>query len=103
MIRNPSTQAKPFLTITKAAKMASAGATVVVEAGKYNQHVQLSVSGASGAPKDPLFVNPVSDFHLQAGSPCIDQGLSLPQVTHDYDGISRPQGKGYDMGAYEKH
>jgi len=51
--------------------------------------------------KNPLFVNPVSNFHFQAGSPCIDQGLTLPQVTHDFDGAPRPQGKGYDMGAYE--
>ena len=36
---------------------------------------------------------------------CIDQGLSASGygVTTDYDGRSRPQGLGYDMGAYESY
>jgi len=51
---------------------------------------------------DPLFVNPNGlDFHLNSGSPAIDTGLSLPQVLNDFDGISRPQGSGYDIGAFE--
>lgn len=50
---------------------------------------------------DPLFVNPENDFHLLAASPCIDKGLSLANVSIDFDGILRPQGGGYDMGAYE--
>jgi hypothetical protein len=50
---------------------------------------------------DPLFVKPENDFHLQVGSPCIDKGLSLANVPKDFDGTSRPQGQGYDMGAYE--
>lgn len=48
-----------------------------------------------------LFVNPEGDFHLQVGSPCIDKGLSLTNVPKDFDGTPRPQGQGYDMGAYE--
>jgi hypothetical protein len=51
---------------------------------------------------DPLFVNPSNgDYHLQAQSLAIDSGTSLPQVTTDLDGNSRPQGVAYDMGAYE--
>jgi hypothetical protein len=51
---------------------------------------------------DPLFVNPNGlDFHLNSGSPAIDTGLSLPQVLNDFDGVSRPQGSGYDIGAFE--
>jgi hypothetical protein len=30
--------------------------------------------GTGNLSQNPLFVNPVSDFHLQAGSPCIDTG-----------------------------
>ena len=50
---------------------------------------------------NPLFVNEASgDYHLQDGSPCIDKGTDLgPSM--DFDGIPRPQGAGYDMGAYE--
>jgi len=52
--------------------------------------------------KDPLWVDPLNkDFHLQAGSPCIDTGTSVGAPTYDIEGTIRPQGSGYDMGAYE--
>jgi hypothetical protein len=51
---------------------------------------------------DPLFVNPsAADFHLQIGSPAIDAGSSLNAPNSDFDGAPRPQGAGYDLGAYE--
>ena len=50
-----------------------------------------------------IFVNPsAKDFHLKAGSPAIDRGINLSSYfTTDKDGISRPQGAGWDIGAYE--
>jgi hypothetical protein len=51
---------------------------------------------------DPLFVNWWSDWHLQTGSPAINAGLTLSTVTSDFDGVSRPQGGAYDIGAYER-
>jgi parallel beta-helix repeat protein len=51
---------------------------------------------------DPLFVNPASDdFHLRGGSPAIDAGIALAEVINDFDGNTRPQGAGYDIGAFE--
>lgn len=51
---------------------------------------------------DPQFVDAsVYDFHLQSTSPAIDAGITLSQVPDDFDGVSRPQGTGYDVGAYE--
>jgi hypothetical protein len=50
----------------------------------------------------PLFVNNASDWHLQSGSPAIDAGVTLSIVPDDYDGVTRPQGAAYDMGAYER-
>ena len=51
---------------------------------------------------DPMFVDAQAhDFHLLAGSPAIDSGVAVPEVTTDLDGVSRPQGSGYDVGAYE--
>lgn len=41
------------------------------------------------------------DYHLATGSPAIDQGSNLATVTTDRDGVARPQGPGYDVGAYE--
>lgn len=51
--------------------------------------------------EDPLFVNySINDFRLQVNSPCIDKGADVG-VTHDFNGNIRPQGAGYDIGAFE--
>jgi uncharacterized protein YjdB len=80
---------------------------------------QLLLSGADGSPvttlppgmtesnnryaTDPMLVNPGTfDFHLRLGSPAIDWGMSLTDVPHDIDWRARPQGGGYDAGAYER-
>jgi len=50
----------------------------------------------------PLFINPAAkDYHLQAISPAKDAGISVKEITNDYDGTTRPQGKGLDIGAFE--
>ncbi|MFC1888963.1 choice-of-anchor Q domain-containing protein, partial [Thermodesulfobacteriota bacterium] len=51
--------------------------------------------------QDPLFLGG-GDYHLLAGSPCIDAGADAG-VYDDLDGLARPQGAGFDMGAYEYH
>lgn len=61
---------------------------------------------------DPLMVNFQAngggDYHLQASSPAIDAGTTAcaPNTpvcvpATDFDGVSRPQGSAYDIGAYE--
>ena len=51
---------------------------------------------------DPHLVNPSSfDFHLQSGSPAINVGMPLSQVTMDHSGVSRPQEGHADLGAFE--
>jgi hypothetical protein len=42
------------------------------------------------------------DFRLRYDSPAIDAGLQLNEVREDADGIKRPRGAGYDLGAYER-
>ncbi len=50
-----------------------------------------------------IFVDPKKfDLHLLEGSPAIDKGRSESAPPKDYDGKSRPRGKGYDIGAYER-
>ncbi|RLG43212.1 MAG: hypothetical protein DRN81_06955, partial [Thermoproteota archaeon] len=52
----------------------------------------------------PLFVNaPAGDFHLQAGSPCIDKVPSGYMLDSDYEGRGRPFGEKADIGASEFH
>jgi signal peptidase I len=52
---------------------------------------------------NPLLVNPPSSFRLQPGSPARDTGEALTSVLFDFDASSRPQGTGYDRGAFEYH
>jgi hypothetical protein len=57
-----------------------------------------------GSSYNPLFVNPsAGDFHLQPSSPAIDAGTMIALVATDRDGIPRPHGAAYDIGAYEYH
>jgi hypothetical protein len=50
---------------------------------------------------DPQFVGG-TNFRLRSDSPAIDAGIRVAEVTHDADGVHRPQGRGYDVGAYER-
>jgi len=61
--------------------------------------VQGGWPGTGNIDVDPLFVGG-GDYHLMAGSPCIDTGTNAGIFT-DMDGDVRPQGTGFDMGADE--
>jgi hypothetical protein len=51
---------------------------------------------------DPLFVANYTNLQLKPNSPIIDAGYDLGNsVTDDFDGNSRPQGTGFDIGAFE--
>jgi hypothetical protein len=54
------------------------------------------------ASQASVFRNVVaSDYHLSATSPAIDNGMPVTDVTTDIEGNPRPQGSGWDIGAYE--
>ena len=61
----------------------------------------LSLSAAAAAP----FVS-ASDFHLKAGAPAVDVGVSrangVTAPMRDAEGASRPIGAAVDLGAYER-
>jgi len=61
-----------------------------------------SGNDAHGLFADPIFVNAVSpDLQLQAASPAIDAADASLAPDADFLDVSRPQGSGDDIGAYE--
>ena len=61
------------------------------------------VRGTDFIEGDPLFFNATGfDFHLLTGSPAIDSGSAVEAPAVDFDGAPRPNGSGFDIGAYEK-
>jgi parallel beta helix pectate lyase-like protein/pectate lyase-like protein len=77
---------------------------------RYNMVSSASIQ--AGAPNGVIFehnwegVDPgfsaTGNYRLGPDSPAIDAGLPLAGVTSDADGVRRPRGKGYDLGAYER-
>lgn len=68
----------------------------------YNVFHNSTAVGSHDITSDPLFVDPTnSDFHISVSSPAKNAGVTLADVTTDILGVSRPQGVGYDIGAYE--
>ncbi|MBN1364928.1 MAG: right-handed parallel beta-helix repeat-containing protein [Syntrophaceae bacterium] len=62
------------------------------------------LSDSSPVIGDPHFVKPAEEnFHLLPRSAAIDKGIPLSDVSHDKDGIKRPQGTAFDLGAFELH
>lgn len=65
-------------------------------------NIQGGYTGQGNIDTDPLFTDdPWGDYHLSSNSPCIDAGTSNGAPDVDIEGNPRPQGAGYDMGAYE--
>jgi len=63
--------------------------------------VQGGYTGTGNISTNPLFVSLTNNVRLQSGSPCINTGTATGAPATDIDGTARPQGAGYDMGAYE--
>jgi len=82
------------------------GATMM-SYGSAVEGVHYTQSGNSINASAPDFVNapatlPASpNFKLNERSPAIDKGLPLTATRVDFDGTTRPQGRAYDIGAYE--
>lgn len=57
---------------------------------------------ANSKNADPVFGAQSSDsYPLSSGSPAVDAGRTLTEVTDDYIAVPRPQGTAFDVGAYE--
>jgi hypothetical protein len=108
---NPGTEAKPWKTIGKASKTLVVTFQIAsgfsVSPDNYTIDYNLidgptDIYGSNYVEGNPLFHDSTEgDFHLSAGSPAIDAGSPDDAPDDDYDGAPRPQGKGYDIGAFE--
>jgi parallel beta-helix repeat protein len=64
--------------------------------------IQEGYQGEGNFHGDPLFVDPDNgDFHLSVSSPCMYSGTSLGAPNEDLENNPRPQGYGFDIGAYQ--
>lgn len=76
-----------------------------------NNGAPMAIGGTANISADPLFVDAHdgfidavnADFRLRNGSPAIDTAASAGAPATDIDGVPRPQGAGFDMGAFEKY
>lgn len=60
------------------------------------------VRGEDFREGEPLFVDSqTGDYRLTSGSPAVDNGSSRAAPATDHEGIRRPQGSGFDIGAFE--
>jgi hypothetical protein len=90
--------------VTNSILWADAPEEISVETGTITvtySDIQGGWEGTGNINDDPLFVG-AGDYHLTAGSPSIDAGTSDDAPGTDIEGTTRPQGNGYDMGAYEE-
>ncbi|MEM1513481.1 MAG: right-handed parallel beta-helix repeat-containing protein [Candidatus Thermoplasmatota archaeon] len=73
-----------------------------IENGKWSSYSNQDVNSLVSFDINSLFVSLNRwDFHLKEGSIAIDAGTPHNAPPIDYDGTPRPQGSGYDIGAYE--
>lgn len=66
----------------------------------YSDIAGYSGAGDGNIDENPFFVGN-GGYRLSGNSPCIDTGTANGAPDTDIENNSRPQGSGYDMGAYE--
>ncbi|MEV0407018.1 choice-of-anchor Q domain-containing protein [Actinoallomurus sp. NPDC050550] len=76
--------------------------------GRYglNNSREFTPPNSSGTlDADPRLVDYTADgtgdYHLTASSPCVDAGTATGAPADDLDGVTRPKGRGIDIGPYE--
>jgi len=76
--------------------------STVIDSNCYHHRTGTATGpGDNSIVADPIFIDSSNgDLHLFQNSPCIDAGDDSG-IGFDFDGTPRPQGQGYDIGAYE--
>jgi hypothetical protein len=74
-----------------------------IVAGDWTTYSGQDVQSLVASSVAELFVDAAHfDFYPLETSPAVDNGTSAGAPSLDYDGSPRPQGSGYDIGAYER-
>ncbi len=81
---------------------------ITTSSGDYTSaEIEAGSLGAGNLSRDPLFVQSTwtgtGDYRLRSSSHAIDAGTATGAPALDLGHRTRPQGTGYDMGAYEFH
>ena len=78
------------------------GGDTVLTLAEWQQQTGLDMHSFVATP-DVLFVDAgADDYQLAATSPALDTGETRADVPTDIVGVGRPQGAGFDVGAYER-
>jgi parallel beta-helix repeat protein len=93
-------------TIIKNNILVNNGTNIFNNFATFSNNLCFGTGGTSNCQiigQNPLFVDPAAgDFHLQSSSPAINAGATLgAPYDKDFDGVQRPVGTAYDIGAYE--
>lgn len=92
-----------IITQTQVGLEVSFGNVSILSSNVYGNQVDYygATAGPGSISADPLFVSAPDDLHLLPESPSINSASATNASDHDRDGVARPSGAGYDMGAYE--
>jgi hypothetical protein len=75
----------------------------VVWGNAAGQTTGTGITYTANAIADPRFVDRANgNYYLQTGSPGRDTAIIGYALSIDLDGVTRPQGLGPDIGAYER-
>ena len=78
------------------------GGDSVMTLAEWQQATGLDMHSFVATP-DALFTDAGNgDYSLSATSPALDSGETRDDVPTDIAGVARPQGGGFDVGAYER-
>jgi hypothetical protein len=77
------------------------GTTPLVSIGEVNSLADIQTGDNILEYPDLVNESPMGDFHLNAGSPCINAGTTTGASDHDMDDETRPADGAVDIGADE--
>lgn len=83
------------------ARIENVQTSIAMDHNGYYGGISIPAYDANPISGNPLFINAnLHDYRLMSNSPYVNTGVSAG-ITRDYNGLSRPQGSGYDIGAFE--